>query len=144
MAQGTSSALPPAGQTLLTRLSQLQSALSPKQLPEGLLDDNMTAYTAAALSTGTGGTARAPEVGAVSVALAQAVVQTGAGTDDPLGDRSTLLSAPQPDLLAMGCCSASMQVDPPAHMSLTAVVLTQQAGCLPLLSQCAIAAVAKL
>ena len=130
---------------LLTRLSQLQTALSPKRLPEGLLHENKPACTTAARGTGAGCTAGAPEVGAGSVALAQAVVQTDAGTADPLGDRSSLVSAPVPDLLASGVCKASTQVDPAAHVSSTALVCRtarQAYQCCHL--TCVIAAVAQL
>ena len=111
---------------LHTRLSQLQSALSPKCLPEGLLEENVPAYTTAALGTGTGCTASAPEGGAGSVALAHTVVQTNASSDDPLGDRSTLVSAPVPDLLASGFCQASMQV----HLPSSCLGVDCWAGCL--------------
>lgn len=130
--QGTSSALPAGGKALLTRLSQLQSALSPKRLPEGLLDKEAPAYTTAAPGTGASCTAGAPEGGAGSVVLAQAVVQTDAGTDDPPGDRSSLVSAPVPEPLSLGAYQASTQVDPPAHISSTAFDVDCQAGCLPL------------
>lgn len=124
MPQGTGSVLPPAGKTLLTRLSQLQNSLSPKRLSEGLLDEDMSAYTTAAPGTGAACTASAPEVGAGYVAVAQAGMQIDAGTDDAFGDRPTLVSAPVADLLAPGVCHASTQVNPPASMSSTALVLT--------------------
>lgn len=91
------------------------SALSPKPLREGQQSMEQPSDTTAAPRTEAACTAAAPQLGAESGGLAQAAgVQPDAGKDDALQDRPVSASAPAANLLALGNCQASTQVDPPA------------------------------
>lgn len=99
-----------------TRLSLLMSTLSPKPSREGQQCVEQPPYTAAVPCSEAARTAPAPQVGGV----AQAGVRTGAGKDAGIGialqDRPVSASAPETDLLALGNCQASTQVDPSASI----------------------------
>lgn len=90
-------------------------------------------YTPAVPCTEAACTAAAPQAAAESGGCAQAAgAQPDAGKDDALQDRPVLASAPAADLLALGDCQASTQVDPPASTVLFALVTTARQAALHL------------